>query len=251
MLASWTKHGAVNFLFEVLEVVEGDKLARTTREQYYIDKHHDNWEHCYNLLKNCVQTQGPWSKTPGKTRKKVSESKKGKRYSPATEFKPGHTPWTKINGHTEETKAVIGEKSKKMWNKKSHQRKMAKIHSSEDFRTFQGNRIKDLWNDPEYKEKRLEYFNSAEGKQGAKMRARAQWSDPHMREKMISIHNSLESKLRKARSHLKKEQAKYLLDKDWLYEQYCVGKLTAPEIARKINVSKHAVYRWLQNFDLK
>lgn len=245
---AWNKDGSENFLFEVLEVVDGPTSRRRSREQHHINQHLENWEMCYNLCRKVIRKQGPWSKTPEETRK----ARKGKRYSPATEFKSGHTPWTKINGHTEESKAAIGEKSKKMWNRKSHQKKMAKIHSSEEFRSFQGNRIKALWNDPEYKEERLNYFNSPEEKLRARKRAEAQWSNPLIREKMISIHNSLESKTKKSLSHLKnKEAAQYLLDKNWLYEQYCVNNLPAPEIARKINVSKHTVYKWLQNHELK
>lgn len=249
---AWNKDRADNFLFEVLEVVEGDRLARTTREQCYINQYLENWEMCYNLLKSCVQTQGPWSKTPEKTRKKQSLARKGKHYSPATEFKPGHIPWTRTNGHREETKAVIGEKSKKTWNKKSHQKKMAKIHSSKEFREFQGNRIKDLWSNPEYKEKRLEYYNSDEFREIAISRAQKNWNNQDFHEKMISIHNSFESKTKKSISHLRnKEAARFLLDKDWLYEQYCVKKLLAPEIARQLNVSKHTIYKWLDNHLLR
>lgn len=247
---AWNKDGSQNFLFEVLEVVEGDKLARTTREQHYIDQYHNNWEQCYNLLKNCVQTQGPWSKNPKKTRKKISTVKKGKRYSPATEFKKGSVPWTKINGHSEETKAIIREKSKKIWGKKSHQKKMAKIHSSEEFRTFQGNRIKELWNNPEYKEKRLKYYNSKEIKTANQTRVKEKWADPDFHRKMVLIHNSLESKLKKALNNLNPEQAKYLLDKNWLKEEFCGKKRMIKSIAKELKVGRNTVSKWIKNFGL-
>jgi len=177
---------------------------------------------------------------------------KGKRYSPATEFKKGDIPWTKIHGHKEETKNKIAKISKRMWSKKSYRRKMKKIHRSESFRAFQGDRIKKLWQDPEYKESRLKYFNSKEGRRKAAKKARDLWSNPFLREKMISIHNSPESKARKSFSHLKnKEASTYLLDRNWLHEQYCVKSLPVSEIARKLKVCKSTIYKWIKNHNLR
>lgn len=78
LLASFKKHGTDAFLFEVLEVVEGDRLIRTTKEQEYLDEQIEleNWENCFNFSKKPVQTQGPWSKTPEETRKGISKTKK-------------------------------------------------------------------------------------------------------------------------------------------------------------------------------
>lgn len=80
LFASWNKYGSENFLFEILEVVDGDKLQRTTREQHYIDQYLDNWEMCYNLTKFVVQKQGLWSNNSEVTKRKLSKIRKGKTY---------------------------------------------------------------------------------------------------------------------------------------------------------------------------
>src|SRR5690606_37979296 len=72
LLASWNKWGSNNFLFEVLEVVEGDKLQRTKREQFYINQYLDKWEQCYNFQKKSVCKLGSWSNTPEVTKRKMS-----------------------------------------------------------------------------------------------------------------------------------------------------------------------------------
>lgn len=72
--ASFNKHGSDAFLFEVIEVVPGDKLARTTREQFYIDCELENWEKCFNFKKKAVsKDRSCYSRTPVESRKKMSE----------------------------------------------------------------------------------------------------------------------------------------------------------------------------------
>jgi len=72
LLASWKKYGSQNFLFEVLEVVEGGVEQRRNREQHYIDQYLDNWEMCYNLVKYTVTKRRIWSKNPEVTKRKIS-----------------------------------------------------------------------------------------------------------------------------------------------------------------------------------
>jgi len=45
----WNKCGAEAFLFEVVEVIQGEKEQRMVREQVLIDQHYDNQKQCYNL----------------------------------------------------------------------------------------------------------------------------------------------------------------------------------------------------------
>ncbi len=73
---AFTAHGTDAFVFTVEELVEGDKLARTTAEQRHLDMFLDKWDRVYNHAKNTVQVQGPWSSTPEETRKRMSESAK-------------------------------------------------------------------------------------------------------------------------------------------------------------------------------
>ena len=74
--ASFNKHGSDAFVFEVLEVVEGDTAQRRLVEQAHISKYENDWESCYNIRKQTVKKQGPWSNTPLETSKKHSESAK-------------------------------------------------------------------------------------------------------------------------------------------------------------------------------
>jgi len=72
--ASFNKHGADAFLFEVIEVVLGDKLARTTKEQMYIDEHLDDWESCYNHDKRAIsKKRSCYSVNPKTTKEKLKE----------------------------------------------------------------------------------------------------------------------------------------------------------------------------------
>ena len=88
--ASWNKYGADAFLFEVVEVVDGDKAARTTREQELINEQLDNWKHCFNFKKKTVKKQGPWSSTPEETRKKLCKAMKEFLWLPDNSLQVSH-----------------------------------------------------------------------------------------------------------------------------------------------------------------
>lgn len=70
----FAKCGPDAFIFEVLEVVEGNKEQRVQAEQRYIDQWFDAKGKCYNLRSRAVSVEGCWSKTPKETRKKHSEN---------------------------------------------------------------------------------------------------------------------------------------------------------------------------------
>lgn len=53
----FNKCGTDNFLFEVLEVVDGDKKERSKIEQIHIDKHFDNQKNCYNFRKDASDSR--------------------------------------------------------------------------------------------------------------------------------------------------------------------------------------------------
>ena len=70
--ASFNKHGADAFLFEVVEVLSGDKTSRTTREQSYIDQELGNWEKCFNFKKKTVEKERMcFSKSPRKDQRET------------------------------------------------------------------------------------------------------------------------------------------------------------------------------------
>lgn len=73
----WIKCGQHAFTFEVLEVVEGEQADRLLAEQKYIDMHYDNQEECYNFkIQAKAESRSCFSKTPEKTREKLSKVQK-------------------------------------------------------------------------------------------------------------------------------------------------------------------------------
>lgn len=59
-------------IFEILELVDGDKKERTLQEQYYIDKYYDQQKECYNIKKEVLMSD-PSYKHNNETKKKLSD----------------------------------------------------------------------------------------------------------------------------------------------------------------------------------
>lgn len=57
MMNEYRKYGADQFVFEVIEVVEGEESERLVVEQAYIDKFYDNQKQCMNLRKDVMDTR--------------------------------------------------------------------------------------------------------------------------------------------------------------------------------------------------
>ena len=73
----FNKCGAEAFVFEVLEVIEGPKLDRTTREKEILKEYWDGCKECYNIQKETVSIdRSCFSKTPEETSKILSSSLK-------------------------------------------------------------------------------------------------------------------------------------------------------------------------------
>ena len=54
----YNKCGSENFIFEVVEVVFGNRNERIEREQYFINQFYDEQKNCYNLVKEARDTRG-------------------------------------------------------------------------------------------------------------------------------------------------------------------------------------------------
>lgn len=68
----FNKCGSEAFVFEVLEVVDGDKVARCNAEQIWIDKFYG--ENCYNAAKKACLTRADIpSKNPEATKEKLRQ----------------------------------------------------------------------------------------------------------------------------------------------------------------------------------
>jgi group I intron endonuclease len=82
--ADYNNHASDDFIFEILEIVIGEKQDRTDREQVYISRLYDGCQQCYNMSKNAASSEGrPFSNTPEETRKKMSEAAKARLSDPA------------------------------------------------------------------------------------------------------------------------------------------------------------------------
>lgn len=73
----WNKHGEDSFQFTVIENCSLEDLLR--REQYYLDQYYDNQVLCINILPKAGSVIG--RKHSLETRKKMSDSHKGKKKS--------------------------------------------------------------------------------------------------------------------------------------------------------------------------
>lgn len=76
--ADFIKCGTEAFIFEVVEIVEGDKLARTTAEQKYLNEYFDSGKQCYNLASEAICPQGPMPACSEETRRKIGAANKGR-----------------------------------------------------------------------------------------------------------------------------------------------------------------------------
>jgi len=173
---SWNKWGEDAFLFEVLEVIEGDKIARTTREKEYLERFYENWEQCYNFQRNPICKQGPWSSTPEDSRRKISLSKKGKYRGPQNPFYgKTHTKETKKklsllarektgnknsnygNWWTKEMKEQLAQKAKERCKNPEYIKKLSVVHKGKRLTETQKQKIsrkaKLMWKNSAIREK--------------------------------------------------------------------------------------------------
>ncbi|MFA6049850.1 MAG: NUMOD3 domain-containing DNA-binding protein [Candidatus Paceibacterota bacterium] len=79
--ADFLKCGASAFVFEVVEIVEGDKLARTTAEQVFVNRFFDTGKQCYNLKKDTACAQGSMPGCSEETKRKIGEAARGRKLS--------------------------------------------------------------------------------------------------------------------------------------------------------------------------
>lgn len=171
--------------FTVLEVVAGDKVARKTAEQVWIDKFYG--ENCYNLKKNAeVSREDIPSKDPAITKAKLSES--SKRMWQNEEYRQARI--IQLNDPNQRANQV--EKAT-TW--------------SEDNKEFLIQSGKEAWNELINDSVRYESY-----KEAASIRTKESWKDPEIREKRISAQSNPE--VRKLMSDKKKQQ---LLDNPEYY----------------------------------
>lgn len=100
---AFNKDGEENFIFEILEVVDGTKENRREVEQTYLDKYYDGGKRCYNIINDADAPPSRKGKfVSEETRRKLSEAGKGRIVSEKTRKKLSKV--NKGRKHTEEAK---------------------------------------------------------------------------------------------------------------------------------------------------
>lgn len=158
------------FIFEVLEVVEGEQSDRLLIEQSYIDVHYDNQDGCYNFKKETVaSSRSCFSKDPKATKEKRSESAKkmwaDEEYR-KNQSESGRQTTTEC-WKSEDHRVKVAKSTKKFWSsdeglevKQRFAKRMAERIVSDETRkkiskaVSEANKL--LWKDPAYRKKVLE-----------------------------------------------------------------------------------------------
>lgn len=210
----FNKYGEKTFLFEIVEVMLNHTTEeRRLREQAYIDQSLNDLEKkdlCFNLAKNTVLKEGPWSSDPEATRIKMSEASKKRWNKPryrdeiSEKMKKGWTQEAReeaskrFSGEanhmygkviSDETKKLLSDASKKMW--KNEEIKQSILNGLSD-------RTKKQWEDEEVKEKMRTAIKNSKNTEAAreqqKNKATKQWEDEEIRTRMVQALNSNEVK---------------------------------------------------------
>ena len=122
--ASFEKHGEDNFLFEVLEVIEGDKLARTTREEEFLQEQIKlgNWDNCFNFLKRTkTNPKKVWSSSPEETIERIRQGNLGKKVTVETRQRMSKAH--EGQRHSMATRSKLAKIARKQWENKTAEEK--------------------------------------------------------------------------------------------------------------------------------
>ena len=236
------EQGNDDFLeFTILEIMEGSaKAERLAREELWISKLLSEGVELYNTNRTPTKeptTYGVMSET-GKER--MIKAKLGKRCSPATEYKSGHSPWTAEHGHDEETRKLIGEKSKNMWANEIAAAKLRVSRKSKKFRNARRKDMKASWK--ETREQRVATLNLPENRQANSERVKKQWSDAESRQRILAARNTEASKIKRLMSEVGDEVAAKILDSAWMKSN--VENLGKKGTAKLLGVDVGTIRRW-------
>lgn len=229
--------------FSILEVMENStKLERLSREEWWIAKYLDEGAMLYNTNKTPTKEPKEHGLMSPEAKLQASRARKGKRLSPATEYKPGSIPWTKEHGHDEETRKLIGEKSKEMWANPESAEKLLKSRRSKKFRDNRSKNMRKAWE--ETRESRVAAMNTPELKTTKSINSKRVWSDPVLRQKLLESSQSDEARRKRLMSFIGKEKAEKIFDVEWL--RSCVEELGYKGTAKLIGVGYETIKRWHQ-----
>ncbi len=194
------------FVFSVLEVMEkSTKEERLIREEWWIQKLLNEGLELYNSNRN-----------PTKEPKRIF-------------FKP-----------SEETRKLIGEKSKAMWKTPEIAEKLLETRRTEAFKQLHKERMTIAWQ--EEREQRRAALNTPECKKLKSDNLKAQWSNPEQRQFMIEARNNEECRLKFLITKVGKEKAAKISDPAWLKQS--VETLGKKGTAKLLGVDRGTISRW-------
>lgn len=197
--SAFIQDGTDSFIFEVLEVVEGEQETRLLVEQNHLDYYQENWEMCYNFKKETeASSRSCFSKTPEETRRRISEAinlyysnpenrlkqsqrMKGVKKSPRTKEhsqKIGYAHKGKI--HSENTKQKMSESAKHNCQNPEHIKMKSECG-------------KKRWEEhPEHKTKASEtmkehYNKNPEARKAVSKVIKDRWNDPKYKANLIKV----------------------------------------------------------------
>jgi group I intron endonuclease len=212
---SYNKHyvedgNDIVFMFSVLEVMDkSTKEERLIREEWWIQKLLNEGLELYNS-----------NKTPTKEPKRIY-------------FKP-----------SEETRKLIGEKAKAMWETPEIAEKLLETRRTEAFKQLHKERMTIAWQ--EEREQRLAAQNTPECKKLKSDSSKAQWSDPDKRQRIMESRNNHECRLKFLITKVGKENAEKITDPVWL--KHSVETLGKKGTAKLLGVDVGTIRRWYDKF---
>lgn len=231
--------------FGILEVMENStKAERLSREEWWIQRFLMEGTELYNTNKTPTKEPTVNGIMSESAKARMIKSKLGKRLSPATEYKPGNVPWTAEHGHDEETRKLIGEKSKAMWENEITAAKLLISRKSKKFRKARSKDMKASWKAT--REERIASLNLPENREANSERVQKQWSDPESRQRILTARSSETSKIKRLISEVGEDKAAKILDAEWM--KYNVETLGKKGTAKLLEVDVGTIRRWYTKF---
>ena len=226
--------------FGILEVMENStKAERLSREEWWIQRFLMEGTELYNTNKTPTKEPTVNGIMSESAKARMIKSKLGKRLSPATEYKPGNVPWTAEHGHDEETRKLIGEKSKAMWENEITAAKLLISRKSKKFRKARSKDMKASWKAT--REERIASLNLPENREANSERVQKQWSDPESRQRILTARSSETSKIKRLISEVGEDKAAKILDAEWM--KYNVETLGKKGTAKLLEVDVGTIIR--------
>lgn len=187
---AFNRDGSGAFIFEVLEVVEGEQTDRLLVEQKHLDSYQESWENCYNFKKQSKAVpRSCCSNNPEETQKKRKETcleRYGvEAWAQTDEAKENlRQKFTGIKRTPEEIEKAAAARRGSKWSEETR-----KKYYDSRYTTKERNRLskwsKSLWENPKYRQKKTEE---------AKCRVTSKETRQKMREAKLGTKASLETR---------------------------------------------------------